>query len=58
VHFSAIEGSGFRHLEEGERVPYEVGQGRRSLQAQNVSKAQVVTHRPPDEHNCAPSKPA
>jgi len=27
VHFSAIQGSGFRSLEEGEKVTYEVGQG-------------------------------
>ncbi len=39
VHYSAIEGSGFRGLEEGEKVSYEVGQGRKGLQAENVSKA-------------------
>jgi CspA family cold shock protein len=39
VHFSAIAGSGFRNLEEGERVTYEVGQGQKGPQAENVSKA-------------------
>ena len=39
VHFSAIEGSGFRNLQEGEKVTYEVGQGQKGPQAQNVSKA-------------------
>jgi cold shock protein len=39
VHFSAIVGSGFKSLEEGEKVTYEVGQGQKGLQAQNVSKA-------------------
>jgi cold shock protein len=39
VHFSAIQGSGFRTLEEGEKVTYEVGQGQKGPQAQNVSKA-------------------
>jgi cold shock protein len=39
VHFSAIAGSGFRNLEEGERVIYEVGQGSKGPQAENVSKA-------------------
>jgi cold shock protein len=39
VHFSAIAGEGFRNLEEGERVTYEVGQGRKGPQAENVSKA-------------------
>jgi cold shock protein len=38
VHYSAIAGSGFRSLEEGEKVSYEVGQGRKGPQAQNVSK--------------------
>ncbi len=39
VHYSAIEGGGFRSLEEGEKVTYEVGQSSRGPQAQNVSKA-------------------
>jgi cold shock protein len=39
VHYSAIEGGGFRSLEEGEKVTYEVGQGSRGPQAVNVSKA-------------------
>jgi CspA family cold shock protein len=39
VHFSAIAGSGFRNLEEGERVTYEVGRGRKGPEAENVSKA-------------------
>jgi cold shock protein len=39
VHFSAIVGSGFKSLEEGGKVTYEVGQGQKGLQAQNVSKA-------------------
>jgi cold shock protein len=39
VHYTAIEGSGFKSLEEGERVSYEPGQGsRRGPQAENVSK--------------------
>ncbi len=39
VHYSAVKGSGFRSLEEGERVSYEVTQGRKGLQAENVSRA-------------------
>ena len=39
VHYTAIEGSGFKSLEEGEKVTYEVSQGRRrGQQAVNVSK--------------------
>ncbi len=39
VHHSGIAGSGFKTLEEGERVTYEVTRGRKGLQAENVSKA-------------------
>ncbi len=39
VHYSGLEGSGFRSLEEGDRVTYEVTQGRKGPQAVNVSKA-------------------
>ena len=39
VHYSAIDGDGFKSLDEGERVSYEVTQGRKGLQAENVSKA-------------------
>jgi cold shock protein len=39
VHYSAVKGSGFRSLEEGEQVSYEVTQGRKGLHAENVSRA-------------------
>ena len=39
VHYSDIEGAGIRSLEEGERVSYEVPQGRKGMEAQNVSNA-------------------
>jgi cold shock protein len=39
VHFSAIAGEAFRNLEEGEKVTYEVSQGQKGPQAENVSKA-------------------
>lgn len=38
VHFSAIQGDGFKSLEEGERVSFEVVDGARGAQAANVSK--------------------
>ena len=37
VHFRGITGEGFKSLEEGEKVTYEAAQGRRGMQAQNVS---------------------
>ena len=39
VHFRAISGSGFRTLQEGQRVSFEVKQGPKGLQAENVSAA-------------------
>lgn len=39
VHYSAISGSGFRVLEEGERVTFTVGEGRKGPAAQNVRRA-------------------
>ena len=38
VHFSGIAGEGFRSLEEGEKVTYEAAQGRKGMQAENVTK--------------------
>ena len=39
VHFSAIQGDGFKTLEEGQSVTFDVETGGRGLQAANVSKA-------------------
>ncbi len=36
VHFSAIQGEGYRELAEGARVEYEVTQGQKGPQAGNV----------------------
>lgn len=36
VHFSAIMGDGFRNLEEGQRVEFDVTQGQKGPQAENV----------------------
>lgn len=36
VHFSAIDGSGFKTLTEGQRVEFEVKEGPKGLQAVNV----------------------
>jgi CspA family cold shock protein len=38
VHYSAIAGDGFRSLEEGQRVDFEVTEGRKGPQAANVTK--------------------
>ena len=39
VHFSAIQGDGFKTLAEGEGVEFDVTQGPKGLQAANVRKA-------------------
>ena len=38
VHFSAIEGDGFKDLEEGQEVQFEVVEGEKGLQAEEVTK--------------------
>jgi CspA family cold shock protein len=39
VHWSAIEGDGYRALDEGQRVELEVGEGEKGPQAENVRLA-------------------
>ena len=39
VHFSAIQSEGFKSLDEGQSVTFEIEQGERGLQATNVQKA-------------------
>jgi len=39
VHFSAIQGEGFKTLAEGEAVEFDVARGPKGLQASNVRKA-------------------
>lgn len=36
VHFSAIQSNGYRSLEEGQRVEFEITQGDKGAQASNV----------------------
>lgn len=38
VHFSAIQGEGFKSLSEGQAVEFEVTKGQKGLQAENVVK--------------------
>ncbi|WP_096155447.1 MULTISPECIES: cold-shock protein [Bacillus] len=39
VHFSAIQGDGYKSLEEGQAVTFEIENGQRGPQATNVNKA-------------------
>ncbi len=36
VHFSAIQQNGFKNLEEGQEVEFEIVEGERGLKAENV----------------------
>jgi cold shock protein len=38
VHHTGVTGEGFKTLEEGAKVSYEASQGRKGLQADNVSR--------------------
>ena len=42
VHFSVIEGDGFRSLKDGEMVEYELAKGTKGLSAQHVKRAALA----------------
>jgi cold shock protein len=39
VHHTGIAGTGFKSLEEGQKVTYEATQGRKGMQAEQVSRS-------------------
>ncbi len=41
VHYTSIEGDGFRRLEEGEQVEFELIQSPKGFKAENVARAQA-----------------
>lgn len=40
AHFSAIQFDGFKSLDEGQKVEFDIEQGQRGLQATNITKVQ------------------
>lgn len=57
VHHSSILGSDFKSLEEGEKVSYELGQGKKGPQAESVRRLSPpqIPARSPAPHTPAPS---
>lgn len=39
IHYSAIQGDGYRVLEDGQKVEFDVVQGRKGLEASNLTLA-------------------
>ena len=44
VHFSAIQGEGFKSLDEGQAVTYDLTEGARGMQAANVVKCEYLNN--------------
>ena len=46
AHYSAIQSGGYRSLEENQRVEFEVAQGPKGLQAENIAPSDLLRLRP------------
>ena len=53
AHFSAIAGDGFKTLAEGQRVEFEVKQGDKGPQAENIVALQIKKQLPKSELLCS-----
>jgi len=49
VHYTSIEGEGFRALKDGETVDYELVQGDKGYQARNVARKTPIKLKPPQD---------
>lgn len=41
VHYSAIQSDGYKSLQEGDQVEFDIGQGQKGPQAENVTRVQA-----------------
>jgi CspA family cold shock protein len=57
VHFSAIQGTGYRSLEEGQQVEFDIGPGRKGDEAQNVRAICAHLHQNNEEAGSARARP-
>jgi len=46
VHYSAIQSEGYKSLQEGDDVEFEIVQGQKGPQAENVTKPEAATSAP------------
>ena len=54
AHFSAIQSSGYRSLDENQRVEFEITQGQKGPQAENIRPRLIRgQHFPRNWHDCA-----
>ena len=58
VHFTSIEGDGFRSLKDGEKVDYEQIQGEKGLLAQHVKRVAAAAAAAAAKAGQAPAQPA
>jgi CspA family cold shock protein len=58
VHFSSIEGDGFRSLKDGETVDYEQVQGEKGLLAQHVRRLEQQQQHQSSKPAVSAAKPA
>ncbi len=54
VHYTSIQGNGFRALKDGEAVAYELVKGEKGFQARNVSREETEQSRQPPPQQAGP----